>query len=587
MTLYSLRASVLVLGIMLLSPIAVGAGEASGVKYLTDLSRCKPQAALARKAKKSCWQLVPYETVAARPKSGTMICAASFIDAPDVTLPLNVRGWHAVYVGFWNPHFVYDGGTTVKVKLNDDPCFTRIPEPKPVVDLHGTYIKEALFKTADLTGRTLQFGKVHGPFAKKAYIAYVKLVPLTDQQVTDLKADRARKETRVLQANIDGLSYFWSNEYRTREHIMELIEPYRYSDVEKVIWAVAYGDLTNYRSKVGTYWARQREVPITSPSNSYLVGEKAAYDSLRSLAAKGIIPQAVAAKHAHAMGLKFDAMFRLSMLGSIPLTRGGGSFIKTHPQFSKVTKDGTTIQSGSYAFPEVRNFVVAIIRETAENFDIDGVNLCFIRGPEFMAYEQPVLDDFRKEYNEDGRKVAFDDPRMRKIRCRYLNAFVGDVRKALDKVGKRKGKKLELSAGIFGDPGKNLNHGMDAKHWIKQGWLDSVISYAGPLNPGLIATAKAHKCKYIFGAIAATASDYAKGWHYSRQSLGVDGFAIWDTDTVQDSRTLWPVLRRAGHRKEIEAASKAKPAPMKTIRVKTIGGIDVQKGLWGAVYSGG
>jgi len=40
---------------------------------------------------------------------------------------------------------------------------------------------EAPFKAADLTGRTLQFGMVHGRFAKKAYIAYVKLVPLMRQ----------------------------------------------------------------------------------------------------------------------------------------------------------------------------------------------------------------------------------------------------------------------------------------------------------------------------------------------------------------------------------------------------------------------
>ncbi|MEO2034996.1 MAG: hypothetical protein ABGZ35_23185 [Planctomycetaceae bacterium] len=587
MTLYSLCASVLAVGLTFSGPMAVGAEQAAGVKYLTDLSRCEPQAALALKARQGCWQLVPYETVEPGPKGGTMICAASFINAPDVTLPLNVTGWHDVYVGFWNPHFVYDGGTTVKVKLSDDPCFTRISEREPVADLHGTHIKESLVITADLTGRSLQFGQVHGPFAQKAYIAYVKLVPLTDQRVADLQADRARKKTRVLQAEIDGLTYFWSNEYQTRAQIMELIEPYRYSDVGKVIWAVAYGDLTNYPTGVGTYWARERDVPVTAASNSYVAGEKAAYESLRSLSGKGIIPQAVAAEHAHAMGLKFDAMFRLSMLGSIPLTRGGGSFVSNHPQFCKVTQDGTTIQSGSYAFPEVRKLVISIIRETAESLDIDGVNLCFIRGPEFMAYEQPVLDDFRREYNEDGRKVGFDDRRMRTIRCRYLNAFVGDVRKTLDEVGKRKGRTLELSAGIFGDPGKNLNHGVDAKHWIEQGWLDSVISHAGPLNPELIATAKAHDCQYIFAAIASTGSDYAKGWHYSRDSLGVDGFAIWDIDTVQDSPTLWPVLSRAGHRKEIEAASKADPAPLKTIRVKTIGGIDVLQGLWGAVYSGG
>ena len=174
------------------------------MRYLTDLSHCQPPTALAPQAKKGCWQLVPYETLVPHLTSGTMICAPSFIDAPDVTLPLGVTGWHSISIGFWNPHFVYDGGTTVKVKLNDDPCFTRISEPEPAANLpamHATYIKEARFKAADLTGRTLQFGKVRGPFAKKAYIAYIKLVPLRDQEIVELEADRAQKKTRVLQAN--------------------------------------------------------------------------------------------------------------------------------------------------------------------------------------------------------------------------------------------------------------------------------------------------------------------------------------------------------------------------------------------------
>ena len=163
-----------------------------------------------------------------------MIGAISYIDAPDVTLPLNVTGWHAVYVGFWNPHYAYDSGTTVKVALlRRSVLQLRIAEPEPAIDYNATYIKEAPFKAADLTGRTLQFGMVHGRFAKKAYIAYVKLVPLSAQQVADLQAERARKDTRVLRGTIDGYSYSSFNEYRTREHIMELIEPYRYSDVAR------------------------------------------------------------------------------------------------------------------------------------------------------------------------------------------------------------------------------------------------------------------------------------------------------------------------------------------------------------------
>ena len=137
----------------------------------------------------------------------------------------------------------------------------------------------------------LQFGKVHGPFGQKAYIAYVKLVPLSAQQVADLQADRARKDTRVVQATIDGISYFWSNEYRTKEHILELVEPYRYSDVGRVLWAVNYGDVTNYPAKAGTFWAKERTVPIAAATNSYIAGEKAAGDSLRSLVGQGHHPR--------------------------------------------------------------------------------------------------------------------------------------------------------------------------------------------------------------------------------------------------------------------------------------------------------
>jgi hypothetical protein len=506
--------------------------------YVTDMSRCQPQAALSPHLKQDCWRLIPYKTVESSPGGGTMIGAISYIDAPDVTLPLNVTGWHAVYVGFWNPHYAYDSGTTVKVKLNDDPCFTRIAEPEPAIDYNATYIKEAPFKAADLTGRTLQFGMVHGRFAKKAYIAYVKLVPLSAQQVADLQAERARKDTRVLRGTIDGYSYFSSNEYRTREHIMELIEPYRYSDVGKIIWSInVYGDQTNYPTKVGTYWAEQRAVPIVSAKSDYVAGEKAAYDSLRSLAEKNIIPEAVAAEHAHAMGLKFDVMFRMGVTGEIPPANGPKSFVLTHPQFRQVMRDGTPIEKASYAFPEVRNLVVSIIREAAETFDIDGVNLCFMRGPEFMAYEKPVLDDFRKKYHEDARKVAFDDPRMRDIHCHYLNKFVRNVRQTLDEVGKKKGgKKLELSAMGLGVPNVNIGHGMDTEYWIKQGWLDG-----GLIN------------------------------------------VVWDIDSQQDSLTLWPVLQRSGHPKAEQAA----PTPLTTVRLKTVGGCDVLQGLREAVYSGG
>jgi len=67
---------------------------------------------------------------------------------------------------------------------------------------------------------------------------------------------------------MDGLSYFWANEYRTREHLLELVEPLRHSDVGKVTWAVCNGDVTNYPSKVGIFYAVPQEVPIGRDAQS-------------------------------------------------------------------------------------------------------------------------------------------------------------------------------------------------------------------------------------------------------------------------------------------------------------------------------
>src|SRR3972149_5402047 len=95
--------------------------------FLSDMRRCVPAAALSATCKKNHWYLIPYET---EKVSGVMIGSLSANSAPNVTLPLNVSGWHAVYAGFWNPHHAYDGGIKVKLKLTDDPCFQSIAAPE-------------------------------------------------------------------------------------------------------------------------------------------------------------------------------------------------------------------------------------------------------------------------------------------------------------------------------------------------------------------------------------------------------------------------------------------------------------------------
>ena len=111
--------------------------------------------------------------------------------------------------------------------------------------------------------------------------------------------------------------FFWSNEYTTREHILEQVEWYRHSDVGKVLWAVNYGDIANYPSEVAAFWAADHNRALLvegAGTTPYIRGQKGAYDTfVDMISSKGIIPQEVIAENTQEMGTEFDIMFRLGI----------------------------------------------------------------------------------------------------------------------------------------------------------------------------------------------------------------------------------------------------------------------------------
>ena len=115
-------------------------------------SRCRPASVMTDMNKRGKWRLIPYK---ADRLGGTMIGAGAVSDAPEVVLPLGAKGWHGVYVGFWNPTWAYSEGTTINLKLTDDPCFTTITDQSPGTGYTGTQLTEAFWKHVDLTGRDL------------------------------------------------------------------------------------------------------------------------------------------------------------------------------------------------------------------------------------------------------------------------------------------------------------------------------------------------------------------------------------------------------------------------------------------------
>ncbi len=105
----------------------------------------------------------------------------------------------------------------------------------------------------------------------------------------------------------------------------------------------------------------------------------------------------------------------------------------------------------NYAIPEVRAHIVAILRELAENYDLDGINLDFGRHPPFL----PI-----------GRQWEHRDA---------LTDFVRQVRLKLQEVAKQRGRPFLLSVRVADTvPGCHFD-GMDVETWVRQNLVDMIV----------------------------------------------------------------------------------------------------------------
>ena len=544
------------------------------MRRISDLSHCTPEVALSDDAKRGCWRRIPYET---DDFAGVMIGAAPTTAAPEVTLPLDAEGWHALHVGFWNPHHDYQGNFRVKLKLTGDPCFQPIADPEPPLIWPGTCeLKEVLFRQADLTGKALIIAQqIKGTRPEKAYIAYVRLVPLSPEEVSALVADRADRSTRMLYALNDGNGMFYEGA-STESELIEQVEPYRHSDVGAVLFAVASGDLVNYPSRFGLPWMADAGDDTSTPDRCVL------RDCTKGLLDQGIVPVQILSEHCQAMDIAFHAMFRMGIVGEIPpgdLWNPRHGFVRKHPEWRMCDRDGTPFEKASYAYPEVRDFMIGMIEEVSSTYDVNGVNLGFIRGPHFVGYETPVVEAFQRAHGIDPRELDENDERAQRHRAAYVTELVRETRRRLDAVGAARGHRIELSAMVYrGNTPINLFYGLDVETWFREKLLDTIFMSL-PVEEKILAAARDAGCRVVTHLMPSSRDARADEEETLAMALqgfdtGVDGFWYWDMNARQIKPEYWEVLRRIGHQDEVHRMASARPRMPRT-RLRTVGGFDV------------
>ncbi|MEW6360131.1 MAG: hypothetical protein AB1696_27595 [Planctomycetota bacterium] len=132
----------------------------------------------------------------------------------------------------------------------------------------------------------------------------------------------------------------------------------------------------------------------------------------------------------------------------------------SHPSHSRIYREGRFFFQGrsgyfarglDYARWEVRDHYKALIVETLERYDIDGLELDFMR--------EPYLFSVGKE--EEGRAI--------------LTAWLRDIRQLTNTAAARRGHSVRLGVRVPSRPETALALGLDAIGWAKTGLIDLLV----------------------------------------------------------------------------------------------------------------
>ena len=128
-----------------------------------------------------------------------------------------------------------------------------------------------------------------------------------------------------------------------------------------------------------------------------------------------------------------------------------GTFWQKHPRYRRKHCTGYFSYCLDYARPQVRDFFMSLIVETLDRYDIDGLELDFMREP----------------YPFSGGKESAG--------ATLLTAWMKEVRRKVDAAAARRGHPVKLAARVPSHPETARNMGLDAVAWAKAGVIDVLI----------------------------------------------------------------------------------------------------------------
>lgn len=152
-----------------------------------------------------------------------------------------------------------------------------------------------------------------------------------------------------------------------------------------------------------------------------------------------------------------------------------------HPDWFTLDRKGNVLEFLEPGLPAVQDYLIALIEECLTQYDVDGINLDFIRYPEQDAGYHPVaLLLFNRLQGRDGGNPSASDKEWNDFRRAQITAF---VRRCAVSVWRLKPEAIFSVNGVgfggppvrdFSDSSPYCQVFQDWAGWLEQGYLDLV-----------------------------------------------------------------------------------------------------------------
>lgn len=393
---------------------------------------------ISEEISKSKWRVLDYETSFC---SGKLLCVSDKCHPKPVTLRLSAVGKYDIYLGTVQ---MRGAPTAIALRLSGTEEISHI---KPTTAYDWTPLEtvaECFWKSAELDGEDLILSKPDDYIPQSAALAWIRLVPWQNEY--------AKSAEVVYHLDSD---YFTDDNYTTPESVCGRIEALADGGASVILQEV----LPSYDNEA--YAPDEELFPRAARFGFYRKNKRAVEKAL--------------VDKAHGIGSEIYAAYRLQASEFAPPNDFGGTNHFFREDYSAVssmscfTRDGRRMSQASYAYPEVRKKAVDTLLSFMDS-GFDGVSLIFCRGI-LVGFEKPVLDEIRRVYGVDGRRLPMSDPRYHRIAASFVTEFMKELRAALDeKYTERK----KINAVVLFTPEDSLYNGFDTEEWVRLGLVDSV-----------------------------------------------------------------------------------------------------------------